>query len=125
MFREIDLTWLMLFVVPVLVVVVLIARARAARHPNPVMRAFLSFKYTAFAVGTVVFVLWLCIPHGTGYPQPEDIDSLADAVKYLNHADAALNRAIDILRWFMFVFLWWFLTSLYTFSKAIARPDAE
>jgi amino acid transporter len=81
----------------------------------------------ALGLGAVLLCLWFLLPHTPvlstfGYPeQTADIDTPEKLLRYLQGTNRALVRTIDVLRNFLFVFVWIFLASIYGQSKLMTK----
>ncbi|HNH81774.1 MAG TPA: hypothetical protein PL157_05235 [Acidobacteriota bacterium] len=54
------------------------------------------------------------------YPKTvEDIKSAEALLQYLQEYNKTLNRIIEVVRCFLFIFVWWFLQSLYFFFESV------
>jgi len=82
-------------------------------------------KTNFIIIGAFCLLLWFLLPSTPvlstfGYPKTEgDIQSASRLLKYLQDYNKALVRTTQVVHWFIFVFVWWFLTSYFYFSKAI------
>ena len=92
---------------------------------DPIKRALGMLKTNFIVVGAFCSLLWFLLPSTPvlstfGYPTTEgDIQSFSRLLKYLQDYNKALVRTTQVVHWFIFVFVWWFLTSYFYFSKAI------
>ena len=85
-----------------------------------------------FGIFIFLLLLWFLLPQTPvlstfGFPQSvEDIQSAKHLLRYLQDYNRALVRTTSVLHWFIFVFVWWFLTAIYSLSKALSNvPDAQ
>jgi hypothetical protein len=82
-------------------------------------------KTNFIVVGAFCLLLWFLLPTTPvlstfGYPTTEgNIQSASRLLKYLQDYNKAIVRTTQVVHWFIFVFVWWFLTSYFDFSKAI------
>jgi len=51
----------------------------------------------------------------------EDIQSAKRLLQYLQDYNQALVRTTMVLYWFIFVFIWWFLATVYSLAKALTK----
>ena len=92
---------------------------------DPMKRASAMLKTNLIMVGAFCLLLWFLLPTTPvlstfGYPTTErDIESSFQLLKYLQDYNKAIVRTTQVVHWFIFVFIWWFLTSYFEFSKAI------
>ena len=111
----------------VIVVASLIIRFRIRRQPTELHKAISLLKLGSVSTGAFLLVLWLllpCIPvlSTFGYPRTVDeIQSAKQLLHYLQDYNKALVRTATVVHWFVFVFIWWFLTTIYSLSKALTR----
>ena len=79
-------------------------------------------KLSLVLFGVYTLVLWLCIPatpvlETFGYPETtHDIKTQAQILKYLQEYNKVIVRTTDILRWFLFGFIWFFMTNIYLYT---------
>src|SRR5438552_3612064 len=75
------------------------------------------------APGAFLVLLWFLLPATPvlstfGFPKTvEDIHSAERLLDYLQRYNRALVRTTEVLHWFIFVFVWWFLAALYSLTK--------
>jgi hypothetical protein len=126
MFEHVSLAYVLFPVVVSWVVVVGIVRFRS-RNEDPLKRAFQRFKFLTIATGTTLIMLWFCLPHTPGlatfgYPKSiEDVKTPELVLRYLQDYNKALVRTTEVVYWVIFLFVGWFLTSLFDFTKAVAH----
>jgi hypothetical protein len=116
----------------VIVTIMLVCRSRINKDPDPLNKAFRSFKLILLAFAAFLVVLWLfvlpniAVLSAFGYPKSvEDIQTLKLLLDYLQRYNRALVRTATVLYWFMFTFGIWFLSALYIFAKAVKEAMAE
>lgn len=125
MFNNIDLNVVLGPALIAIVVSVLILRARICRQTDEAKKAIATLKLMTVATGVFLLLLWFLLPitpalSTFGYPEStEDIRSLERLLDYLQRYDRALVRTTEVLHWFLFVFVWWFLAALYSLTKAL------
>ena len=96
---------------------------------DPMKRALVTLKTNFIVVGAFCMVLWFLLPSTPalstfGYPTGEgSIQSASQLLRYLQDYNKALVRTTQVVHWFIFVFVWWFLTSYFYFSKAITAEQ--
>jgi hypothetical protein len=82
-------------------------------------------KFHLIGLGIVLIVLWFGLtlaPISTITGAPIDVpylQSMDDVQRYLQEHNRAIVRTISVLGWFLFFFVWWFLTGLFDFFKAM------
>lgn len=127
--KSVDLNLVLLPLLVVGVVVVLVVRQQIYKRPlSPIEKAFEVFKLMAVVLGVILAVLWLALPStpslGT-FGRPEEIRSLTDVLSYLQEYNEALVRTVQVMHWFLFLFIFWFFSMLFEFFKAVAGKRAQ
>ena len=127
LFERFDLVYVLLPVVVCLMVVSLVLRSRVNRRErDPVIRALRTLKINSIGCGVMCLVLWFALPSTPalstfGLPQNlNQIQSGPSLLALLQSYNRALVRTTDVLYWFLFTFVWWFLTSYHDFAKVVA-----
>ncbi|WLD24914.1 hypothetical protein NU10_05910 [Flavobacterium dauae] len=116
MFKEIPI----IYVVALLFLMYLIAFFVKFKNKN--VDAFAKMKLSLILFGIYSVVLWLCIPHTPvletfGYPETvNDIKTDAQILNLLQTYNKAIVRTTDILKWFLFGFIWFFMTNIYLYT---------
>jgi hypothetical protein len=83
------------------------------------------FKISLIGASILLVVLWLCIPTTAAlstFGYPKDVSAINDDAKLLyllQKQNIALVRTIEVLHWFLFLFIGWFLTNLITLLSAV------
>jgi len=86
-----------------------------------------SFKLIIFPTGFLMIVLLFLLPSTpvlstSGFPNTiNDVQSSEQLLEYLQEYNQALVQTTKVLHWFIFIFVWFFLASLYSFTKALSR----
>lgn len=133
MFDNIDWQlWVILPSVFILVIVALLLRSRINKDKNPLNRALRLLKLNTIILASFLLCLWIfALPRiptlsSEGYPQTvESLQSPQQLLEYLQMYNRALVRTTIVLFWFIFVFVAWFLSSLYNFSKTVTAAILE
>ena len=105
----------------------IIIRLRVRRQATELHKAIALLKYGTMATGAFLLVLWFLLPctpvlSSFGYPKTvEDIQSAKRLLQYLQDYNQALVRTTMVLYWFIFVFIWWFLATIYSLAKALTK----
>jgi hypothetical protein len=79
----------------------------------------------SIAVGAFLIMLWMllpCTPVLSTFGNPKtvgEIQSPENLLKFLQDYNKALVRTTEVLHWFIFVFVWWFLAGLNMFSTVL------
>src|SRR5262245_3542642 len=125
MFIDHDITLIIGPAVIALLIAGRIGRFLQRAEADPIKRAMGMLKTNFIVVGAFCLLLWFLLPTTPvlstfGYPKTEaDIQSVSRLLKYLQDYNKAIVRTTQVVHWFIFVFVWWFLTSYFDFSKAI------
>lgn len=133
MFEEVDvLWWIIIPTIAIIVPLVHFYRRRINKDSNPLSKAFRLLRLnmiaaTAFLAVMLLFALPQTPTLSTfGYPKSiEDIQTPKQMLYYLQWYNHALVRTTYVLYWFIFTFVVWFLSAIYTFSKAVTEAIAE
>ena len=78
-----------------------------------------NFKITSIVFGLLLVILWMCLPQTSSlgsFGYPNDISAINTDEKVLHHFqwyNKAIVRTAEVLRWFLFLFTWWFLATLF------------
>ena len=86
-------------------------------------KAISLLKINIFLTGFLLVVLWFMLPStpslGTfGFPETvNEIQSNEQLLNYLQTYNEAIVRTTQVVRWFIFIFVWAFLTTLYSVIK--------
>lgn len=100
-------------------------KKRVAHNPSELSRAIEHFKMTSIIFGILALILWFLLPSTAvlstfGYPEDlQAINSQERILDYLQRYNKAIVRTAEVMQWFLFLFVWWFLTSLFLVVKAI------
>lgn len=125
---------LYLVITPAVFVVVLLGlsvRFRIARNSSKIEKAIVGLKFSTISLGCIVILLWLCLPSTPslstfGYPQSiTDIESGRRLLDYLQTYNEALVRTTEVIHWFLFLFVFWFLAAFYPVLKLLNKNQPE
>jgi len=118
--------WVLLPILLVFTVLLLIYRRRLDREPNLLKRGFRLFRLNLILLGLFtaiagLFVFPLAPPLSTfGYPETvADIQDAEQLLRYLQQYNRALVTNLHAFSWFLYIFAFWFLSSIYGFAKVI------
>ena len=109
-----------LYVVAFLFLIYIIAYLVKFRDKN--VDAFYKMKLSLILFGIYSLVLWLCIPatpalETFGYPETvNDIKADEQILKLLQDYNRAIVRTTEVLKWFLFGFIWFFMTNIYLYA---------
>lgn len=125
MFTHYNLQNVLLIFVAVCVPCVMVLHwmiARKGLSPDNLLKVF---GIHVVAIGSFLVLLYWFLPDTSGlktfgYPEePQAVGSTKAILEYLQSYNVALVRTIEILRYFLFVFTWWFLSLLFYSLKAV------
>jgi hypothetical protein len=134
MLNSLNITFILLPILPIFTVLLLIYRRRINRESNLIKRGFRLFKLNLILIGAFTGIAWLLSFGLTpslstfGYPETiEDIQNPEQILNYLQQYNRALVTNLLVFNWFIVTFSVWFLSSLYGFARTItnallARP---
>ncbi|HET8865983.1 MAG TPA: hypothetical protein VFM80_09835 [Gracilimonas sp.] len=83
-------------------------------------KAISLLKINIFSIGFLSIVLWFMLPltpslRTFGFPETiNEIQSNEQLLDYLQEYNKAIVRTTEVVHWFIFIFVWGFLTSLYS-----------
>jgi len=92
---------------------------------DEVDKAFMNFKISIVSTGFFCVILLFLLP-GPGF-LPIGLQTVSDTqtneeiLAYLQNFGSALNRITQVLYFFMFIFVWGFLSSVYYASKVFNK----
>lgn len=84
--------------------------------------AFEKMKLSLILFGIYSVVLWLCVPatpilETFGFPETvSDIKTDAQILRLFQDYNKAIVRTTEILKWFLFGFIWFFITNIYLYA---------
>lgn len=125
MFSNIDLLYI--FGPSMIVGVILlriVGRRISKQDATQLDKAIQHFKTTSIVFGFLLVILWLLLPSTPGlstFGYPENISAIKGEAKLLNllqEYNKAIVRTTQVLHWFLFLFIWWFLTTLFGVMNA-------
>ncbi|MFD2533337.1 hypothetical protein [Gracilimonas halophila] len=94
-------------------------------------KAVSGLKINIFMVGFLSVVLWFMLPstpslQSFGFPETvNDVQTSEQVLSYLQEYNRAIVRTTDVVYWFIFIFVWGFLSSLYTVIKTFRSLKRE
>ena len=125
MFIDYDILFILGPAIVLFVGTTFVMRSRYGKEEDPLKRALKLLKFNMIIVGAFCITLWFLLPitpalSTFGYPKSEkNIQTTELLLKYLQDYNKALVRTTSVLFWFIFVFVWWFITSFFEFARAI------
>ena len=131
MFKNIDILYIIGPAIIIATILLLVLKNRNKRKNISKRKKALTNIYTSTTIfGGLLLILWLLLPttaslQSFGYPENlNDIDSNAKMLELFQHYNLAIVRTTDVLHWFLFLFIWFFLVnSLQLIS--LFREDAD
>ena len=131
MFRNTDLLYFFGPTVIIATIVLVMLRARRNKQVGTELsNAIEHFKTTSVVFAGLLVVLSLSLPSTPSlktFGYPEDISAIKSDAKVLSlfqKYNKAIVRTTEVLHWFLFLFIWWFLTTLFGVAKAY-KPNSE
>lgn len=109
-----------IYIVALLFVMYLIAYF--VRFKNKNVDAFAKMKLSLILFGIYAVVLWLCLPttpalETFGYPENVyDIKTESQILKLLQDYNKAIVRTTNVLHWFLFGFIFFFMSNIYLYT---------
>jgi hypothetical protein len=106
------------------IVLAILKKERQNQSTSELGKAIEHFKLTSILFGVLLLILWLSLPQAPvlkSFGYPDDVSVLKDESKTLNLLQTynkALVRTTEVLYWFLFLFIWWFMTTLFGIAKA-------
>ena len=97
---------------------------KSKKDTTELSKAIDHFKATSLLFGVVIIILYLSLPSTPSlktFGYPEDISVIKrdkDILRLLQEYNKAIVRTTEVLQWFLFLFVWWFLTTLFGIAKA-------
>ena len=94
-------------------------------------KAISLLKVNILMVGFLSIVLWFLLPstpslQSFGLPKTvSDVQTSEQVLTYFQEYNEAIVRTTDVVYWFIFIFVWGFLSSLYTVIKAFKNLQSE
>lgn len=88
---------------------------------DEVEKAILNFKISTVSTGFMCMFLLILLPSPTltsiGSQSISDIQSSGEVLGYLQNYESAISRTTQVLHFFIFFFVWGFLSSVYYVTK--------
>ncbi|MDZ7659483.1 hypothetical protein [Fodinibius sp.] len=101
------------------------------KQKNELEKAISLLKVNTIAVGLLSILLWFLLPSTPslstfGFPETvKEIQSNEQLLNYLQEYNQAIVRTTRVVYWFIFIFVWWFLASVYSFIKALSNQQGK
>ena len=120
-----DLTLVMLVAITIVSLTILLARRQINRRELlPLDKALKNFQVVTVGFAIILILLWFALPNTpvlSTFGRPESISSFNEALRHLQEYNDALVRTVQVVHWFLFLFVFWFLTAAFDFYKAITK----
>jgi hypothetical protein len=120
MFPEFDLIY---FFGPALLisslVLLIMVNIRNKQSASMLSKVIDLFKITSIIFGILLVILWLSLPSTPSlksFGYPKDISAIKldkDILRLFQEYNKAIVRTAEVLQWFLFLFTWWFLATLF------------
>ncbi len=128
MFRELDLIYFFGPAMLIASLVLLIMVNLRNKQNAPVLNKVIDhFKITSIVFGILIVILWLSLPStpslkSFGYPKDVSaINTDEEILRLFQEYNKAIVRTTEVLQWFLFLFTWWFLTTLFGVANAYKK----
>ncbi len=101
------------------------------KQKNELEKVISLLKVSTIAVGLLSILLWFMLPSTSilssfGFPETvKEIQSNEQLLNYLQEYNQAIVRTTRVAYWFMFIFVWWFLASVYAVAKAFNNQQGK
>jgi len=113
------------------ILLLLMSFLRNKKEASELSKALDHLKITSIVFGALLVLLWLSLPStpalkSFGYPQ--DITAIKNDSQLLNmlqEYNRAIVRTTEVLQWFLFLFIWWFLTALFGVLRAYKQVSKQ
>ena len=94
------------------------------RGGTELSKAIERFKITSIVFGGILLLLLLTLPRTFGFPQNlSTVKDDAEVLALFQAYNKAIVRTTEVLYWFIFSFVVWFLTTLNGVFKALANSE--
>ena len=133
MYPDTDLSKLLFWIIPIIGLPFFLSFLWIKmRIKNKLHTSIAFFKLTTIATGAFMIIPWFLLPctpvlSTFGFPKTVgEIQSPENLLKFLQDYNKALVRTTEVLHWFIFIFVWWFLAGLNLFATVIkAQLDTK
>ena len=94
-------------------------------------KAISQLKVNIVSIGFLMLVLWFMLPATPslstfGFPETvSEMQSNEQLLEYLQGQNLAIVRTVQVVHWFIFLFVWGLLSALYSVTKAFSSKRAE
>ena len=125
MFSNIELYYVLGPAIIIAVIVLMTFNKRIKkRGGTELSKAIERFKITSIVFGGILLLLLLTLPRTFGFPKNlSTIKNDAEVLALFQAYNKAIVRTTEVLHWFIFSFVVWFLTTLNGVFKALANSE--
>lgn len=112
-------------------VLLIMAYFRSRKKDTAINKAIDHFKITTIVFGILIVILLLSLPSTPslktfGYPATiEEINGDKKILRLLQTYNKAIARTTEVLHWFLFLFTWWFLSTLFVLVNAFKSDKKQ
>ncbi|HMO33106.1 MAG TPA: hypothetical protein PKE63_01190 [Lacibacter sp.] len=110
----------------------LVAVSRTGKQGiSPLAKAVDHFFFSTLFFGVLLILLWLSLPSTPAlktFGFPADVTAVQDEKKLLWHLqeyNKAIVRTTEVVQWLLFLFVWWFLTTLLVVVHAWKKQSGQ
>lgn len=132
MFHKVDLVYIIgPAILTASIVLLIVSICRSRQNISELRKAVDNFKLTSIVFGVLVIVLWLSLPStpslkSFGYPESVSEIKADTKILYLfQEYNKAIVRTTEVVQWFLFLFVWWFLLSLFLVGRAFKEGSDQ
>jgi cytochrome c biogenesis protein CcdA len=121
MFKDIDVVWI---VVP-FILAAFAARFLTKQQDDPLRDQLNKLQIVTVLTGAFLMAMWLILPATPSlstFGYPEDVGQVntpEKVLKFLQRYNQAIVRTADVVRWSLFIVVFWFIASVYQFIKVL------
>lgn len=106
------------------IVLVTFSKRIKKRGGTELSKAIERFKITSIVFGGILLLLLLTLPRTFGFPKNlSTVKDDAEVLALFQAYNKAIVRTTEVLHWFIFSFVVWFLTTLNGVFKALANSE--
>lgn len=119
-FKDIDFIWIIVFFIVAALIYFKVIKVRTG---NPLRDKLQDMQAALIMSGALMLVMWLFMPQTAslstfGYPEEvSEVDTPGEVLKYLQRYNDAITRTIDIVKWTMFITVFWLIATGYQVVK--------
>jgi hypothetical protein len=132
MFKDTELVYIFAPSLVLATIIAVLLAIRSSKKANTEWeKAIALFKNNLIVFGALVVVLYLSLPSTPSlstFGYPADLSVIQDDKKLLHLLQTynkALVRTTEVVHWFLFIFIWFFLVLLINFTTAFKNSDTN